>query len=81
MKTTLFFKFVWKQNHAVISRSQIVQEYSEGGIKMFDITTHCIVLKVTCFALMQKGGNQDMDLAIFEIMILSLTISFSTEMM
>ena len=43
---TMFFNFIWKGKDCV-SRNQMVQDYSQGGVRMVDVALYMESLKVT----------------------------------
>jgi hypothetical protein len=44
---TLFFKFIWHNNHEKLKRTLITQDHKDGGIKMININNFMTAIKCT----------------------------------
>ena len=51
-----FYNFIWGEKPDKISRSQMSQSYSDGGVRMIDINIHCQSLKISWIKKLVNGS-------------------------
>ena len=51
-----FYNFIWGEKPDKISRNQMSQSYSDGGVRMIDINIHCQSLKISWIKKLVNGS-------------------------
>ena len=64
--TKLFYNFIWSSKPDKIKRVQLCNDYSQGGLKMFDIRTFMESLKLTWIRRLYNNNNNSKWCVLFD---------------